>query len=115
MVDVSASVNLPLQYKVQKLSSGTCSPGWSRKKGCKTVVVVWWWWCRFKYTKNITICIVETKRTLCTRLLQHAENCTLCKAALTHYNRNYYHNKAVRDNRLRYQVHDSVAQPGELQ
>ena len=43
MVSVSASVNLPLHHKVQKFSSGTGSPGWSRKKGRKTVVV--WWWC----------------------------------------------------------------------
>jgi len=41
MVGVSVSVNLPLHHKVQKFSSGTGSPGWSRKKGCKTVVV----WC----------------------------------------------------------------------
>jgi len=41
MVGVSASVNLPLQNKVQKFSSGTGSPGQSRKKGHKTVVV----WC----------------------------------------------------------------------
>jgi len=40
MVGVSASVNLPLHPKVQKFSSGTSSPGWSRKKGCKTAVVV---------------------------------------------------------------------------
>jgi len=39
MVGVSASVNLSLHHKVQKFSSGTGSPGWSRKKGCKTVVV----------------------------------------------------------------------------
>ena len=45
MVGVSASVNLPLHHKVQKFSSGTGSPGWSRKKGHKTVVV--WWWCGF--------------------------------------------------------------------
>jgi len=32
---VSASVNLPLQHKVQKFSSGTGSPRWSRKKGRK--------------------------------------------------------------------------------
>jgi len=37
---VSASVNLPLHHKVQKFSSGTCSPGWSQKKGRKTVVVL---------------------------------------------------------------------------
>jgi len=37
---VSASVNLPLHHKVQKFSSGTGSPGWSQKKGCKIVVVV---------------------------------------------------------------------------
>ena len=35
----SASVNLPFHHKVQKFSSGTGSPGWSRKKGRKTVVV----------------------------------------------------------------------------
>jgi len=40
MVGVSASVNRPLHHKVQKSSSGTGSPGWSRKKGRKTVVVV---------------------------------------------------------------------------
>jgi len=40
MVDVSASVNLPLHHKVQKFSSGTGSLGWSRKRGRKTVVVV---------------------------------------------------------------------------
>ena len=38
MVSVSASVNLPLHHKVHKFSSGTGSPGWSRKKGRKTVV-----------------------------------------------------------------------------
>ena len=32
----------PLHHKVQKFSSGTDSPRWSRKKGHKTVVV---WWC----------------------------------------------------------------------
>jgi len=41
MVGESACVNLPLHHKVQKFSSGTGSPGWSRKKGRKTVVV-WW-------------------------------------------------------------------------
>ena len=40
MVSVSASVNPPLQHKVQKFSSGTGSPGLSRKKGCKMVVCV---------------------------------------------------------------------------
>ena len=46
MVSVSASVNLPLHHKVKKFSSGTGSPGWSRKNGQKTVVV-WWWWMLF--------------------------------------------------------------------
>jgi len=40
LVNVSASVNLPLHHKVQKFSSRTSSPGWSRKKGRKTVVCV---------------------------------------------------------------------------
>jgi len=35
MVDVSASVNLPLHHKVQKFSSGTGSPGWARKWAVK--------------------------------------------------------------------------------
>ena len=46
MVSVSASVNLPLHHKVQKMSSGIGSPGWSQKKDRKTVVCVcvlkWW-------------------------------------------------------------------------
>ena len=40
IVGVCASVNLPLCNKVQKFSSGTGSPGWSRKKGRKMVVFV---------------------------------------------------------------------------
>ena len=40
MVGAFASVNLPLHHKVPKFSSGTGSPGWSWKKGHKTVVVV---------------------------------------------------------------------------
>jgi len=39
MVGVSASVNLSVHHKVQKFSSGTGTPGWSWKKGHKTVVV----------------------------------------------------------------------------
>ena len=38
MVGVSASVSLPLHHKVQKFCFGTGSPGWSRRKGHKTVV-----------------------------------------------------------------------------
>jgi len=37
MVSVSASVNFPLNHKVQKFSFGT---RWSRKKGRKAVVMV---------------------------------------------------------------------------
>jgi len=40
MVGVSASVNLPLYHKVQKFSSGTGLPEWSRKKGHKVVLCV---------------------------------------------------------------------------
>ena len=39
MVDVSASVNLSLHHKVQKFSSGTGSPGWSRKRAIKRLCV----------------------------------------------------------------------------
>jgi len=44
MVGVSASVNLPLHHKVQKFSSGTGSPEWSRKEGRETVVVMVVYW-----------------------------------------------------------------------
>jgi len=39
MVGVSASLNLPLYRKVQEFSSGTGSPGWSRKSAVKRL---WW-------------------------------------------------------------------------
>jgi len=39
-LSVCLPVNLLLHHKVQKFSSGTGSPGWSQKKGRKTVVVV---------------------------------------------------------------------------
>jgi len=39
LVGVSASVDLPVHHKVQTFSSGAGSPGWSRKKGRKTVVL----------------------------------------------------------------------------
>ena len=39
MVCVSASVNLPLHHEVQKFSSGTGSPEWSRKRVVKRL------WC----------------------------------------------------------------------
>jgi len=42
MVGVSASVDLSLHHEVQKFSSGTGSPGWSRKKGRKMVVEVYY-------------------------------------------------------------------------
>jgi len=52
MVGVSASDNIPLHHEVQKFSSGTGSPGWSRKKGRKTVVV-----CGFKdYLTQVSRC-----------------------------------------------------------
>jgi len=39
MVIVSASVNHQLHHKVQKLSSGTGSHGWSRKRAIKWLCV----------------------------------------------------------------------------
>ena len=50
---MSASVNLALHHKVQKFSSGTGSPGWSRKKGRKTVVV-WWWFFVYLFRKVLS-------------------------------------------------------------
>ena len=37
---LSASVNLPLNHKVQKFSSGSGSPGWSRKRAIMVVFLV---------------------------------------------------------------------------
>jgi len=51
MVSMSASLNLPLHHKVQKFSSGTGSPGWSRKK-CHKMAVVWWWWFHTKQSEE---------------------------------------------------------------
>jgi len=45
MVCVSASVDLSLRHNVRRFSSGTGSPGWSRKKGRKTVVWCGSWHC----------------------------------------------------------------------
>ena len=53
MVGVSASVNLPL-HKVQKFSSGTGSPGWSRKRAVKRL------WCGGGTTATTTTTITTT-------------------------------------------------------
>jgi len=65
MVSVSASVNDPLHHKVQKFSSGTGSPGWSRKKVRKTVVVgncvISWergWECTARVKYAVYNCVV---------------------------------------------------------
>ena len=56
MAGVSASVNLPLYHKVQKFSSATGSPGWSRKKGRKTVVV----WCGITCESLMSVYVFDT-------------------------------------------------------
>ena len=53
IVGVSASVNLLLHHKVLKFSSGTGSPGWSRKKGRKAVVV----WCGLFAFTGLTLLV----------------------------------------------------------
>jgi len=50
MVGVSASVNLPLHHKVQRFSSGTGSPGWSRKMAVNRLCV-----CCNKSTDDVRI------------------------------------------------------------
>jgi len=87
VVDVSASVNLPLHHKVQKFSSGTGSPGWSRKKGRKTVVVLWWW-CKsskgkeFPYLvqrdRGVDNIVIFRQTTLITSSLHNLYLCRLC-------------------------------------
>jgi len=55
MVCVSAFVNLPLHHKVKKFSSGTGSPGWSRKRAVKRL---WWWWFSFAQIFSKTLFLV---------------------------------------------------------
>ena len=54
---MSASVNLPLHHTVEKFSSGTSSPGWSRKKGRKMVVVQPVCVCFFQLTSLFIIAV----------------------------------------------------------
>jgi len=51
--------NLLLHHKVQKFSSGTGSPGWSRKKGRKTVVVCGGGGGLTQYRKAVVTCITR--------------------------------------------------------
>jgi len=46
---VCHSVNLPLHHEVQKFSSGTCSPRWSRKRAIKWL----WWWCGLSWETHL--------------------------------------------------------------
>jgi len=58
---VSTSVNLPLHHKVQKLSSGTGSRGWSQKKGRKTVVVWFLKWVTISDSTDMPVLIMSLK------------------------------------------------------
>jgi len=70
MVSVSASVNLPLHHKVQKFSSGTGSPRWSRKK-CRTTVVVWCKWSLVTDTeRGFSFCLTVFGRELFSTIRQ---------------------------------------------
>ena len=62
---MSASVNLPLHRKVQKFSSGTGSPRWSRKKGRNMVVVVV---CVLQYKP---VCVINFDK-LCHKMLKRS-------------------------------------------
>jgi len=60
MVGVSASVSLPLHHKVQKFSSGTGSPGWSRKRAVKRL----WWLCSTVFTHYSLLVQVQHKNSI---------------------------------------------------
>jgi len=51
MVNVFASVNLPLHHKVQNFSSGTGSPGGPGKSTVKRL----WWWCGFSANHSMNL------------------------------------------------------------
>ena len=89
IVSVSASVILPLHHKVQKFSSGTGSPRWSRKKGHETVVVAFYYKHTKHVLKNITWSQLNhptlTKRsTVCTRQELGREHSILQYVTITH-------------------------------
>jgi len=90
MVGVSASVNFHLHRKVQKFSSGTGSPGWSRKKGRKTVVV----WCGVVIPSNISEGRLLRGGNACDfcRLVTELLICA-CSPIATHYFPSLYHDK----------------------
>jgi len=72
---VSASVNLPLHHKVQTFSSGTGSPGWSRKEGRKTVVVWWWYVCIFSglhFDYSLLMHPMQSLQDYCNSLCAHS-------------------------------------------
>jgi len=84
MVSVSASVNLSLHHKVQKFSSGTGSPGWSWKKGRKTVVA----WCvviigRLLVAAALRRLPVTSKGNDADRLKPRLHDTTCCQTGLT--------------------------------
>jgi len=79
MVSVSASANLPLHHKVQKFSSGTSSPGWSRKKGHK-MVVVWWCYKRISAPPKIQVTSFQTLSQTPTILLFYHSTFTVASA-----------------------------------
>ena len=68
MVDLSASVNLPLHRKVQKFSSGTGSPGWSREKGRKT--------------SCLCVCVGTVLSVLCLPLIITSDQSSLTKGRI---------------------------------
>jgi len=73
----AGGVNLPLHHKVQKFSSGTGSPGWSREKGHKAVVVVWFH-CVLTY-----YCKTRKRFMLLHKLIYHSAFLLLFKTKLT--------------------------------
>jgi len=83
MVGVSASVNLPLQHKVQKFSSGTGSPGWSRKKGRKMDVVVCCKGIWISPKKSISVGNFVPNSDLEKVLQRHVDHSKCCRLSLT--------------------------------
>jgi len=78
MVGVSASVNLPLRHKAQMFSSGTDSPGWSQKKGRKTIVLC----CGIQVTLHYPATPVKNWRILLEQRFILLPNCLVSDIAI---------------------------------
>jgi len=94
LVGVSASVSLPLHHKVQKFSSGTGSPGWSRKKGRKMTAVSYVlytaWQTKWPLLRCLSLLQLLSLSLISVCVVQQHFICCLSAAQFTHFTSSRY-------------------------